>query len=451
VVYTNASLSEIHRVNETGGPPTVVLRDSTLVGGGIGHPVALPGARGVLFQYCSSGCVVMTVRVLDLETETQRHLLDDVAQAWYLPNGKLLYVRRDGVAMAAPFDLDRLELTGEAIPVLEGVAVRGQTGFAALAWSPSGTMVYIRGVGPSDDNLVVQVDREGNITPLDTAWAGAFNGMALDRAGRRLAVGVGQGAGIDIWLKELDGGPFARLTFGSRDRRPAWSPDGSLVSFIRDSGVSNAVYGRPADGSGQDSLLARIDRQVQEAVWSPDGNWLVLRTDNATAGAGDLIGYPMNGAGEPIPLVASRFTELHPALSPDGRWLAYTSDESGVNEIYVRPFPATGAARRQVSSGGGAEPVWSSAGDELFYLDQNFVVMAAMVVGDGAFQTETPRPLFSALGLELDGFHQSFVNLPDDRGFLFLSSRALVETAGSPQLVLLDGWPEEFESRMGNR
>ncbi len=451
VVYTNPGFSELHRVNETGGAATVVLRDSALVGGGIGHPVPLPRGRGVLFQYCASGCVVMSVHVLDLESGTQRRLLEDVAQAWYLPNGTLLYVQRDGVAMAAPFDLDRLELTGEAIPVLENVAVRGQTGFAALAWSPSGAMVYLRTTGSSNDNLVVRVDRDGTITPIDTDWAGAFNGLALDRSGRRLAVGVGRGIGIDVWVKDLDGGPFGRLTFGSSDRRPAWSPDGTLISFIRDSGGTNAVYGRPADGSGQDTLLARIDRQVQEVVWSPDGDWLVLRTDNAAAGAGDIVGFPTHGAGEPVPLVASRFSELHPAVSPDGRWLAYASNESGIMEIYVRPFPDTGAGRRQVSNGGGIEPVWSSTGDELFFLDPNFTLMAARVVGQATFQAESPRPLFSVLGLELDGFHQSFVALPDDGGFLFLSNRAVADRSGSPEAILLDGWPAEFQRRMGTR
>jgi len=395
--------------------------------------------------------VSTAIHVLDLQTGTQRRVLEDVEQAWYLPGGMLLYVRRDGVAMAAPFDLDRLELTGEAIQVLEDVAVHSQTGFAALTWSPSGTMVYIRDTGPSNDNLVVRVDRQGAITPLDTTLVGAFNGLALDSDGSRLALGVGQGSGIAIWLKELGGGPFTRLTFGSMDRRPAWSPDGALVSFIRDSGLSNAIYGRRADGSGQDTLLARIEQQVQEFVWSPDGNWLVLRTDNSYAGVGDLIGYPMNGGGDPVPLVASGFAELHPAVSPDGRWLAYTSDESGTAEVYVRPFPQTGSARRQVSNGGGSEAVWSTTGDELFYLDANFMVMSARVIGGPAFQAETPRPLFSALRMQLDGFHQSFVSLPDDSGFLFLSSRALMESAGSPQVVLLDGWPEEFANRMGNR
>ncbi len=447
IVYSNPTLSELHRVSATGGTKTVALRDSALFGGGIGHPVALPDSRGVLFQYCSSGCVNLSIRVLDLETGDQRRLLDDVAHAWYLPDGRLLYVRRDGVAVAARFDLDRLEVTGEAIPVLEGVRVVSERGFAPLVWSPSGTMVYIRGTGPSNEDIVVRVDRDGVISPLDTTWSGSFNGLNLSPDARRLAVGAGRGSAINIWIKDLDGGPFTRLTFGNGDRRPAWSPDGELVAFIRDSGVTSAVYGRRADGSGGDTLLASLDRQVQEVAWSPDGAWLVLRTDNATAGAGDLIGIRMDGAGAPVPLLASRFTEAHPTLSPNGKWLAYTSTESGVNEVYVRPFPATETARWQVSNGGGSEPVWSASGNELFYLDPNLMLMVARVRGGTTFLAETPQPLFSVLGMQIDGFHQSFVALPNDNGFLFLRSRGLAER---PPIVWLDGWAEAFETRVAN-
>ena len=88
---------------------------------------------------------------------------------------------------------------------------------------------------------------------------------------------------------------------------------------------------------------------------------------------------------------------------------------------------------------------------ELFYLDLNFTLMAVPVGPGAAFQAGTPRPLFSALEFQLDGFHQSFVALPDTDEFLFLYSRALADADGGPQIVWLDGWPEEFERRMGNR
>jgi len=155
----------------------------------------------------------------------------------------------------------------------------------------------------------------------------------------------------------------------------------------------------------------------------------------------------MDGAGAPVPLLASRFTEAHPTLSPNGKWLAYTSDESGVNEVYVRPFPATETARWQVSNGGGSEPVWSASGDELSYLDPNLMLMVVRVRGGTTFLAETPQPLFSALGMQIDGFHQSFVALPNDNGFLFLRSRGLAER---PPIVWLDGWAEAFETRVAN-
>jgi len=122
---------------------------------------------------------------------------------------------------------------------------------------------------------------------------------------------------VNIWIKQLDRGPFTRLTFGGSDRRPIWSPDGQTVAFLRDSLNSTAVYARPADGSGQERLLARIDRQVQEATWSHDGQWIVVRTDNGARGAGDLVGVRVNGDTSQVPVVATGFTELHPALSPD--------------------------------------------------------------------------------------------------------------------------------------
>ena len=269
--------------------------------------------------------------------------------------GYLLYVRRDGIALAAPFDLKKLEITGPAVTVLDGILI--SIGNPILAWSPSGTLVYLRSGGSSGLAEVARVTREGVATAVDSSWSGAFNSMALSPDGARLAVGDGRGAGtLNVWIKQLDRGPFSRLSFGGQDRRPAWSADGKMVAFIRDSSNGGNIYGRPADGSGSDVLIGRINRPVQEVTWSGDGEWLVARTDNGTAGAGDLIGLRTTGDSTPVPLVVTTFTEMHPAVSRDGRWLAYTSNESGANEVYVRTFPVTSGGRWQVSNGGGSMP-----------------------------------------------------------------------------------------------
>jgi eukaryotic-like serine/threonine-protein kinase len=449
LAYVPPNLLEIRRVSAGGGPSTTVMNSASLAGGGIGHLVALPGARGVLFQLCGSSCVTLSIHVLDLRTGKEKRLLDDVAQAWYLPSGQLLYVRRDGVALAAPFDLGRFAITGPAVPVLEGVQVSSGNGFALLAWSASGSLVYVHGAGGSTENVMVRVSRSGAVTPLDTSWHGEFNSLALSPDGGRLAVGVGQGAALNIWIKQLDRGPSTRLTFGGKERRPFWSPDGRTVAFIRDSGGSSAVYTRPADGGGEERLLVRLDRLIQEGQWSRDGRWLVLRTDTGEPGAGDIVAVHPGEAGAALSAAVSPFIELNPALSPDGRWLAYSSNESGITEVYVRPFPDAQGGRWQVSNGGGSEPLWARDGRELFYLDGALRMTAVQIRAAPTFTATGRTSLFDASGFVTAGFHQSYDVSPDGRTFLFASPvRAAAQ--GALQLVWVDRWFNDVTARQAH-
>ncbi len=439
LVYVAPSLQEMRRVSATGGGGSVVLRQTALSGGGVGTPVALPHSRGVLFQFCSSGCATMAVWVLDFKTGKAKKLFDDVAQAWYLPIGRLLYVRADGVALLAPFDLDRLEVSGSAVPVLDGVLVG--YGSAQLVWSSTGTLVYERASGRLAETEVVRVSRDGAATPVDTAWRGRFSSLALSPDGRRLAVGAGAtSGGLNVWVKQLDRGSFTRLSFGGQDRRPVWSPDGRRVAFIRDTGSTSEVVARPADGSGSDQRLARLDRMVQEVSWSRDGQWLLLRTDNGQAGVGDIVAVRTVGDTTPISVTSSTFTELHPALSPDGRWLAYTSNVSQSNEVYVQPFPGPGGGRWQVSNGGGSEPRWSADGRELFFLDASSRLVAAAVRTAPTFAVTRLQPLLSVVSYLIDPFQTSYGVSSDGQYFYFL--RPLVGGRGSqaPQVVRVDGW-----------
>ena len=446
IIYVTAGLNELRRISATGGASTLALHDTTLVAGGIGSPIPLPGSRGLLFQYCSSGCATAGIHVLDLRTGKQRLLLNDIVEAWYLTNGQLLYIRRDGAGLVAPFSLKTLQLTGEGVPVLSDVTSWLNGGFSALTWSPTGTLVYVRGAA-GEDLTVVRVDRTGAFTAIDSGWVTGSNSIAISPDGKRLAVGTAAVGGLDIWVKQLDHGPYTRLTFGNSDRRPAWSPDGREIAFIRDSANTSDVYEHPVDGSGPDRFLARLDRQVQEVTWSPDGAWLLLRTDNGVAGAGDIVGVRPSGDTTPVTLVGSPFTEIGPAVSPDGRWLAYDSDESGIPEVYVRPFPNTNGGRWQVSNGGGEEALWSPDGRELYYLS-NGRFMAAQVAPGSSFSVLGTTPLFELGIFTNQGYHQSYAVAPDGQHFYFQIPRRAV-TAGTKisGLVWVDNWFQELKER----
>ena len=86
------------------------------------------------------------------------------------------------------------------------------------------------------------------------------------------------------------------------------------------------------------------------------------------------------------------FNESGAVFSPDGRFLAYVSDESGQLETYVRPYPK-GTEKWLISPNGGAEPVWSLNGKELFYRE-NDTMMAVALALQPTFKAGVPRRLY---------------------------------------------------------
>jgi WD40-like Beta Propeller Repeat len=96
-------------------------------------------------------------------------------------------------------------------------------------------------------------------------------------------------------------------------------------------------------------------------------------------------------AGKPEVFLQTPAEELYPILSPDGRWLAYSSNESGTAQIYVRAFPDKGG-KWQISNSGGAYPMWSRSGHELFFESPDQRIMAASyAVKDDSFVADKPR------------------------------------------------------------
>ncbi|HEX5631716.1 MAG TPA: protein kinase, partial [Gemmatimonadales bacterium] len=243
LAFTGPEGSRISRISADGGPLATLVDDPALRGYGLASPAPLPGGRGIFFTACNSGCASMAVHVLDARTGRSRRLLEDFLGAWHLPGGRLLAVRRDGTALIAPFDLDKLDVTGPLIPVLEGIYV--SIGVTQFAWSPSGTVAYRPASGAVAEREVRRVSLAGVQTQIDTAWHGPFNSLALSPDGRRLAVGVGLASGaLDIWIKQLDRGPFTRLSFSGQDRRPAWTADGRIVAFVRDTVGGTRIFAR---------------------------------------------------------------------------------------------------------------------------------------------------------------------------------------------------------------
>jgi serine/threonine-protein kinase len=147
-------------------------------------------------------------------------------------------------------------------------------------------------------------------------------------------------------------------------------------------------------------------------------------------------------------LVADQGTQTNASVSPDGKWLAYQSDESGTLQVYVRPFPDTKVAKRQVSTGaGGAVPKWSRDGRELFYIDiQTGGVTSLPVVPGTAFTTGIPKRLFP-FAPYMPAQSVLFDVSPDGKRFLF--SRGVGSGVQKPdEVVLVQNFVEELKAKV---
>ncbi|MGK2935881.1 MAG: protein kinase domain-containing protein [Gemmatimonadaceae bacterium] len=434
-------------VNQSGGTATTHKVYTGVQGPVSGTP--LPGARGIIFGGCTYACAQIDLRVWDLRADSSRVLAADAIRAWYLPDGTLVFARRDGALFAAPFDLATLAFTAPPTPVFEGI--RSVGGLADVTISSRGTLAYVAGSNVAGGIGVepVWIDRAGRITVVDSGWvvplAGAF-GFSLSPDGRRVAIGARGGSRSDIWIKELPAGPFTRLTFDGNSGRPRWAVDGAHVMYssMNDSSVTE-IRMRRADGTGAERVLARSDRGIFEPAPLPDTTRLLVRT----GGTWRDIMYAVIGSDSLVPLLASRqFRETGHALSPDGNWIAYTSDESGRDEVYVRPFPDVNAGRWQVSRDGGMDAAWAHTGRELFYRSANRELVAVPVAGGSSFTIGAPRPLFPVVYWVDDATHSYGVS-PDDQRFLFMRGMGSPTTERAP-LIMVEGWSSLLRPRAGS-
>ncbi|MDT8341912.1 MAG: protein kinase, partial [Longimicrobiales bacterium] len=460
-IYVDGAALSIGWIPETGGEVTLLTQlDSATAELFHGWYDVLPNSRGILFtvgRTPASAAGLYTIAVADVETGAHRTLVQGV-YARYAPSGHLVYATAEGALLAAPFDPDRLELTGAPVALAEGVGV-GSFGSADLTLSRDGTLVYLAGGVASGLARAVWVDRAGGVTPVDPDWE--FDpgepevGVALSPDDRRLAVKVSTEAGEDIWIKELDDGPLSRLTFHEAlDRRPRWSADGRRVFYTSDrEGPDNHydIWSQPADGTGSPERLLDLEASITEAVRAADDRGWILRLGGLAnqTGVRDLVALA-DGAEAPTPIAAEPYDEKAVDLSPDGRWVAYESTETGRDEIYVRPYPDADGGKWQVSTQGGINPRWGRTGRELFYVDGagNMVAVAVDAVG-GTFRSGRRETLFSVAERSLHALpnYTTWDVAADDERFLMVQ----VGTAGdgASTLVVVQNFFRELRERVG--
>jgi dipeptidyl aminopeptidase/acylaminoacyl peptidase len=338
---------------------------------------------------------------------------------------------RAGNLMAMPFDAQRLEVTGTAVHVVEGVVQAALPGAAQYSVSASGSLVYIPASVQTTQRNLVWVSRNGGEQPLGAAPR-AYRIPRISPDGQRLAVAIEEVEEVQTWLYDLARETLTRFTFeGGSVSGGAWTPDGKRIAY-------GECFSRLSDGSGGAEKMTEEFCGV--GSFSPDGQLL------ASAGAVNSDIFVLRLSDRKVQtFLQTPFNEAAPEFSPDGRWLAYSSDESGRREVYVQPYPGPGR-KWQISAEGGNEPVWNRNGREIFYRSGDRM-MAVDITTQQSFSAGRPKMLFEGRYQPTPLQRANYDVSPDGQRFLMVKPTAAQEAAPTQINVVLN-WTEELKRRV---
>jgi serine/threonine-protein kinase len=369
-----------------------------------------PGSKAVLFVAYKGSLDPdkSSIDVFTFADQRRKTVARGGVSAQYLPTsnrtGHLVYANK-GTLFAIPFDLERLETRGTALPVLDDVAYATGAGAmlaAQFAFSPSGTLVYRKGIGAASAMTTVQwLDSAGKNQPL-LDKPGLYGYPRLSPDGKALAMQVSEGSSADIWVYDQQRATTTKLTFGGGDLLLSCLEPGWPLRGLRSRREWHLLSPRRRGGQPQPLLQSKTN----QVPWSftPDGKRLAyyevdsrvhIWTVSVDEDSGQLR------AGKPEQFLKSQFDERFPAFSPDSRWLAYESNASGKDEVYMRPFPPPASGQGglwPISNGGGTFPVWSPNGRDLLYQSGDQIMAVSYTVKGDAFVPGKPRVWIAKLG-----------------------------------------------------
>ena len=392
IVFAPDVRSGLVRVDAGGGIPTPLTKLDAKLHTTHRWPLFLPDGRHLLYtagSHENPHSPESGIYAVSIDGQGNRRILPNFGSAVYA-SGVLLFVREANL-MAQPFDPARQTLSGQPALIAGDVQLDTRTWHGNFTVSQTGLLAYEL-AQPGGGGQLTWFDLTGKhlkeIGENSDAYA-----PKLSPDGKRASVVVGD-PNNDIWIYELERGVKTRLTTeGQIILAPVWSPDGSRILYVRQTGSADyTVHTTRSDGAGDRKTILKSSVRLEPTDWSRDGRYVLCT--RGTIPTDDILVIPMDEPEKLFPIVHSNFNEMSAQFSPDGRWIAYVSRETGRDEVYVTAFPS-GGAKWQVSAAGGRQPRWSPDRKAIYFESPRGELMAATVEARGdAFEVRTLQPLF---------------------------------------------------------
>jgi serine/threonine protein kinase len=434
ILYVPVGVGGIFRTTGSGGDGSQVTQ---LTAGQSAHrfPRFLPDGHHFVFFVLGTP-EQQGIYLASLDGGNPKRLVaNDAAGAWAPPD-RLLFIRQ-GALMSQRVDINQGVLVGDAVSLANPVG--SDNAFSGSGFSVSTTGIVAYRASESGRRQFLWYDRSGKITGR-VGEADESNLMfpELSPDDRKVVFARSPEGNLDIWVTDVITNATTRFTLGGSNSNTAiFSPDGKRIVFQSNRNGPFDLFWKPSNGGNEEVLLKSADTK-SPFNWSPGGEYLLYRSVDSKTGY-DLWILPMTGNQKPTPVLNSRFDETLGQFSPDGRWIAYQSNKSGRFQVYVQPFPITGA-EWPISINGGTQPRWSPDGKQLFFIAPDLKMMSAGIKPTGsAIEVAPPVALFQTrIVNSFSQIKQQYAVAHDGR---FLINTAQ-ESSASPITVILNWKPK---------
>jgi len=440
IYFVNTESGGIERVSASGGSAQSVSRGETKDNRRtlLHWPQILPGEEALLVS-AEDEKGSNHPATIDLKTGRMSLLEPEAGFSRYAEGGRLFYVGRDGTLFVASFSPKSLQIEGSPAPVLADIAVTANDA-AVFAVSDGGTAIfangYVRG-SARELRRLVDVDPHGVITSLPFE-AGTFDFMASSPDGTRIALTTWSG---ELWIYDLRRQTKLKLPQGPPNKtRPVWSRDGRKIFLTAGSNLYG-LFQQDAFGAGSPrSLFGAAAGESYPSSVSPDSRWLLYSWTGGGTVGWRVAAMPLGGGAH-----RQLFEGYDSQFSPDGKWISYQSNDSGVDEVYVQPFPDAGQ-KSLVSSGGGRGARWAADGRKLYYWRGNDLMSVAVQAAPELI-LGSPEVQFSAPDMDMRS--SRYVRGFDVLGDRFRMLQSVPDSGVQTSLELVQNWFTEID-RNGN-
>ncbi len=248
-------------------------------------PVEQSGA--LLYSTQENGTYRIYRVPLSGENSVPTLLVENGTQPGISANGQYMafFSRRSDSEGLSLYDFTRPLMPQAIFPRLTNFIEDGRG--SAPSWSPSGGSLAFSSDRESDRRMRVYITTPPDRNNDRSLGFGEDPAWGLTSDGQSLVVYKGTdetGNNPGLWLAGDDGIKLKQLTTNGNDRRPAWSPDGQYVVFMRQLEGDNWDLYRVRVADGSEIRLTNNPAQDGLPTISPDGQWVAFASDRSGDG-----------------------------------------------------------------------------------------------------------------------------------------------------------------------